>query len=252
MLTRILLRPPIVYRSLAGGLSIRLARGSLKTNQVSPVQTAAEAESNVRQEVNTQPDIVHSVANPSQFQTSKDKHALILVRNGQWPTTTASMFNTGLVASVVLKDLSRDSGVSETIWNQLQADKKSAKTAARTRKRLLLEESNLLAVLEDQSLTDKASLEAAATAWSRKDCNSAAPEHQLYLDAGSKAQSSREEKKKAEQARDAARKAIEDAEKEVAMQEKLDNMGICVMGYEWIKQATGWRCTGGNHFIFDD
>jgi hypothetical protein len=38
---------------------------------------------------------------------------------------------------------------------------------------------------------------------------------------------------------------------EERIQQKLRNLGVCVQGYQWIKQASGYRCAGGAHFISD-
>ncbi|KAG5982282.1 hypothetical protein E4U55_002087 [Claviceps digitariae] len=39
--------------------------------------------------------------------------------------------------------------------------------------------------------------------------------------------------------------------KEAEMKKKLEVQGRCPAGYEWIRQATGWRCAGGSHFVSD-
>ncbi|RYO90590.1 hypothetical protein DL764_008430 [Monosporascus ibericus] len=41
-------------------------------------------------------------------------------------------------------------------------------------------------------------------------------------------------------------------EQEAEMQKKLAQMGVCPMGYQWIKQASGYRCAGGSHFMADE
>ncbi|KAI3316732.1 P-loop containing nucleoside triphosphate hydrolase protein, partial [Xylariaceae sp. AK1471] len=38
---------------------------------------------------------------------------------------------------------------------------------------------------------------------------------------------------------------------EAEMQKKLKEMGLCPMGYNWIKQDSGYRCAGGSHYISD-
>ncbi|KAI9773258.1 MAG: hypothetical protein M1839_002170 [Geoglossum umbratile] len=57
----------------------------------------------------------------------------------------------------------------------------------------------------------------------------------------------------ARQARDRARAAAEKGERrrqeEVRVQTKLRDMGVCPAGYQWIKQAGGYRCAGGSHFV---
>ena len=38
---------------------------------------------------------------------------------------------------------------------------------------------------------------------------------------------------------------------EEEMRNKLETMGLCPMGYQWIKQTGGYRCAGGSHFVDD-
>jgi len=40
-------------------------------------------------------------------------------------------------------------------------------------------------------------------------------------------------------------------EKEVKAQRKLEKMGVCCAGFQWIKQPGGYRCAGGSHFVGD-
>ena len=49
------------------------------------------------------------------------------------------------------------------------------------------------------------------------------------------------------------RKAAEEERrrKEREAQKKLRQMGVCPVGYRWIKQAAGYRCAGGSHFVSD-
>lgn len=39
---------------------------------------------------------------------------------------------------------------------------------------------------------------------------------------------------------------------EAAQRAKIEQMGACPMGYQWIKQETGYRCAGGSHFLSND
>ena len=39
--------------------------------------------------------------------------------------------------------------------------------------------------------------------------------------------------------------------REAEAQRKLRSMGVCVAGFRWIKQASGYRCAGGTHFVSD-
>lgn len=40
--------------------------------------------------------------------------------------------------------------------------------------------------------------------------------------------------------------------KEAEMKKQLAIQGRCPMGYSWIRQAGGWRCAGGSHFVSDN
>jgi hypothetical protein len=39
---------------------------------------------------------------------------------------------------------------------------------------------------------------------------------------------------------------------EAHVQQSLQRMGVCSVGYRWIKQPQGYRCAGGTHFISND
>ncbi|KAI4260726.1 MAG: hypothetical protein LQ352_000118 [Teloschistes flavicans] len=47
------------------------------------------------------------------------------------------------------------------------------------------------------------------------------------------------------------RAAEEEKRKEAAAQRKLRTLGVCVAGFWWIKQAGGYRCVGGSHYVSD-
>lgn len=36
---------------------------------------------------------------------------------------------------------------------------------------------------------------------------------------------------------------------EERIQKKLRDLGVCVQGFPWIKQSSGYRCAGGGHFM---
>ncbi|KAL2754181.1 hypothetical protein ACRALDRAFT_1049679 [Sodiomyces alcalophilus JCM 7366] len=85
---------------------------------------------------------------------------------------------------------------------------------------------------------------------------------QLQLDAEAEEQQERnyqamlEKKKKAreddEERRRIVRQLIEEEDRrkrEAEAKRKLEVMGLCPMGYCWIKQSNGYRCAGGSHFI---
>ena len=58
-----------------------------------------------------------------------------------------------------------------------------------------------------------------------------------------------------EAAREKVRRVREKAERERAReakaQAKLRDLGVCSMGFKWIKQSGGYRCSAGGHFVGD-
>jgi SpoVK/Ycf46/Vps4 family AAA+-type ATPase len=85
---------------------------------------------------------------------------------------------------------------------------------------------------------------------------------QLQRDAAEedrKAEELRELKRKEQSASDADRERVvrqiiegeERAKQEAAMKQKLMALGVCPMGWEWIKQNGGYRCAGGSHYMSD-
>jgi hypothetical protein len=107
----------------------------------------------------------------------------------------------------------RDAGVSDAIWNQLQLDAQKAEEEKREFKRLADKEEEL-------------------RQWLKK-CADA--KRQLEL-----AEIERKRKELEEKLR-----------REAEEQAKLAKMGVCPMGYHWIRQTGGYRCAGGSHGVSD-
>lgn len=107
----------------------------------------------------------------------------------------------------------RDVGVTDEIWNQLQQDRLRAEEQERERQSL---------VEEAQRLKQ----------WLR---NCADAKRQLEL-------------------AEIERKRLELEEKlriETEARAKLAVMGLCPAGFQWFRQASGYRCGGGSHFVSD-
>jgi hypothetical protein len=137
----------------------------------------------------------------------------------------------------------RDAGVSEAVWTALNQDKEAAKQKEVEYTKFVQEEQN-----HQQELK-------------------AIKEREESLELQAKTMRDDEEKRRIEEeriknelerrAKEAERAAIEmkrrEAEearkKEAVAQKKLQSMGVCVAGFRWIKQAEGYRCAGGFHFI---
>jgi hypothetical protein len=107
----------------------------------------------------------------------------------------------------------RDASVSDAIWNQLQLDFAQAEEEKR----------------ENRRLAEKAE---ELRLWLKK-CADA--KLQLELE--------EIERKKRELEEKLRREAMEQA--------KLAQMGVCPMGFHWIRQSGGYRCAGGSHWVSD-
>lgn len=122
----------------------------------------------------------------------------------------------------------RDAGVSDEVWDQLQRDREEEEKKEEEYKRL-------------QEECEKA-----------KEAERAAIVKRLLGE--------REESRKAAEAAETARVAmvkrlLEEQKRRAAEEEKkrkLMVMGLCPMGWQWVRQAGGYRCRGGSHWIGDD
>lgn len=132
--------------------------------------------------------------------------------------------------------IGRDPGVQDDVWEQLQRDKEAAK--------------------DEQRRSEEKAAEVA------KQERKAAEEAKRLSNALKKASgndSRIEELKRRQEAariRELQARAAKEAERkrreaEARVQTKLRQMGRCVAGFQWIKQAGGYRCAGGAHFVGD-
>lgn len=112
-----------------------------------------------------------------------------------------------------VKTAIRDTGVSDAVWGQLQKDAQVAEEEKRECQRLAEEEEEL-------------------RQWLKK-CADAKRQRELE----------EIERKKRELEEKLRRQAEEQA--------KLAKMGVCPMGYHWIRQTGGYRCAGGSHWVSD-
>ena len=145
----------------------------------------------------------------------------------------------------------RDDSVSDAVWQQLQADKQAAERAAKALENEIREAQKKMR----QAIQDEERKLAAVRAAQQAEAMA------KDIAARQEAQRQREEHERREQAARVARqklaealrlkKAAEERKKreEAKAQTALRSMGVCVQGYQWVKQPNGYRCRGGAHFV---
>ncbi|KAI8933540.1 hypothetical protein NX059_009277 [Plenodomus lindquistii] len=125
----------------------------------------------------------------------------------------------------------RDPGVSDAVWEQLERDKHAHVAKEREFRRLREEKAAEEKRIEDLWRAEKA----------------AADEQERRAREAERIRAELERRR-----RDEELAAIErERERERQVQQKIQMMGPCPMGYHWIKGNGGYRCAGGMHWLSD-
>lgn len=146
----------------------------------------------------------------------------------------------------------RDPGVSDTIWNQLQADKQAAEQAARVLEEGVRQAQRVTQrAIQDQERKAAAARAALRDEAAAKDAAARQAAQRRRLQLEQQQEAARVERQrltdmlKAKQAENARRK-----QEEAKVQTTLRNMGVCPQGFQWIEQSDGgYRCRGGSHYV---
>ncbi|KGO64122.1 ATPase, AAA-type, core [Penicillium italicum] len=140
----------------------------------------------------------------------------------------------------------RDKDVPDEVWHQLEKDKALAEAKEKEELRLKEEEERQQRKLLKLKLEEETAARALQDA-RRKADEEAQKRHEEALlrhELERRRQEEILEKLRKQQA------ALDEARrKEQADQMKLRSMGVCVMGYQWLKQNGGYRCAGGSHWV---
>lgn len=144
----------------------------------------------------------------------------------------------------------RDPGVSDQIWDSMQFAMAAERTRQMEVQKQLQQEEQIVKEqhrIEEAKLTEIRRLEELqrhADEERKQELQRQLDEEQRRQMAALKARQEAEER---------LRRAREEEErkrqKELAIQRKLNEMGVCVAGFQWIKQPGGYRCAGGSHYI---
>ncbi|KAK0188469.1 P-loop containing nucleoside triphosphate hydrolase protein [Armillaria mellea] len=145
----------------------------------------------------------------------------------------------------------RDPGVSDAVWNQLQMDKAAEIEATKRLKEDIRKAEEAKAEAARKEAEEKERVRQLELAAARERDLLKQQELQRQRDAQRlKELRAREERERREAELQARREAEEKARKEAQrVQTKLRQMGVCVAGFEWIKQSDGYCCAGGAHSV---
>lgn len=141
----------------------------------------------------------------------------------------------------------RDPGVADDIWRQLQQDKQAADAREKAYKQLGDQERAILEAIDKAKQAEQDAATAAAEAEKQRSDNEAKKHHEEERIRRELERRAREEE--LEKLRKKREEEEERRRKEHAAKKKLRHMGVCPVGYRWIKQANGYRCAGGSHFV---
>jgi hypothetical protein len=152
----------------------------------------------------------------------------------------------------LLEDI-RDDGVSDAIWAQLQIDKEAAELEAKRQQQQLRDAEDAHRAVEEAE--KKLAAETAAAELRAAQAKDEAKAMELLR----QREEARIREMEAKAAREKIQKELEKRrleeqkrkEKEAQVQVKLRQMGVCPVGYRWIKQSNGYRCSAGGHFVSD-
>ena len=131
-------------------------------------------------------------------------------------------------------EIERDAGVSDDVWSALTADKQKAIDAERYFDQIVSSYMEQERHRQDQNDEPISSIE--------EDNDPATRAARLRRE---------QERVRCEQLRREKEEMERQREHEVRMQGKLRKMGVCSQGFRWIKQASGYRCAGGSHYVSD-
>ncbi|KAJ7116098.1 P-loop containing nucleoside triphosphate hydrolase protein [Mycena filopes] len=142
----------------------------------------------------------------------------------------------------------RDAGVTDTVWQQLQADIKAAEVKKRQREEAIQQAENRLreaAAVEKERVAEVKRFEAQARDQKEREEAKRKLEEMRLQEL-----LARQERERIARELEAQRQAeAAERQKEAKAQAALRRMGVCVAGFPWHRQGGGYRCGGGSHFV---
>ncbi|KAK8202413.1 P-loop containing nucleoside triphosphate hydrolase protein [Phyllosticta capitalensis] len=149
-------------------------------------------------------------------------------------------------AETEVDNMQKDAGVSDAVWHQLQEDARNAEAAEQEYQSTVDRER---ALEEQQREEEKKAKESEAPSDKDSDDDDDDSKKERERKRLQKIQEERLLKAEMEKVRIKKIEMERERRKEAKARQALRQMGVCPVGFKWIKQAGGYRCAGGSHFV---
>ena len=143
----------------------------------------------------------------------------------------------------------RDPGVSDALWDQLQKDEATEESREEQYQKLVQSEDSARKAAEDAKNREETAAVKEMSDQNKDDDEAKKRHEQERLQHELERRSYEERLDKLRRKREEEQKR---RKQEQEAQEKLRYMGVYCVGYRWIKQASGYRCAGGSHYVSNE
>lgn len=149
------------------------------------------------------------------------------------------------------QDEARDVGVSDAAWEQLRKDDREAQLQTQQVAQRIQEQEEARHIAEEaEKEAEKAS--AALGGIQAKSEAEAIELLRLRDEARIREMEAKAERERIQRALERRKREVEERlKREALVQSRLRQMGVCVAGFSWIKQAGGYKCSAGGHWVDD-
>lgn len=187
------------------------------------------------------PDPIRTMA----LQTTRleEKDPTPVAKEGEEPQDTSN-------AARSERSVERDPGVTDEIWQQLQASVAVEESAHQRNQEHIMAQDREVQAQQQLERTKLDEMKRIENLMLQAEKERKEELERQYEEEKQKALAALKARREAEERR---RKALEEAERrrrqEEAIQKKLQDLGVCPAGFRWSKMSNGYRCRGGSHFM---
>lgn len=142
----------------------------------------------------------------------------------------------------------RDAGVSDEVWARLEFDKRRAAEEDQHYQDTVTRQK---ALEQEQAMDELKEMDPVGTS-DEESPEDLEPRRRLEQERLARELSRRQREEELENLRRKRAELERQREKERTAQRKLRDMGVCAAGFRWIKQAFGYRCAGGFHYVSNE